>query len=140
VTPGQSDLAPTRDTPAVAKDFVGVQVALSPASATVGPLALVGVFQLPAEEIERIDVNPHRALVVALGSRDGTIVMAPFRNRVFFPDDVQAAGGLRRGYFTIELVDPKEPVPEGPYWASVSLGTQLSNVVGFGVASGPQAP
>jgi hypothetical protein len=44
------DLSLTRDTPAIAADFVGVKVALSPASAVRGPLALVGVFQLsPAQ-------------------------------------------------------------------------------------------
>jgi hypothetical protein len=39
--------------------------------------------------------------------------------------------------FTVELVDPEDPVPEGPNWATVSLGLRLSNVVGF---VGPQAP
>jgi hypothetical protein len=132
-----NDLAPTRDTPAVTPDFVGVRVAMSPESARQGPLSLVGVFQLLEEQVDAIDAYPHRALVIAIASRSGTIVASPFRPRVFFPDDVQHIGPLVRGYFTIELVDPGEVVPEGPNWASVSLGEHLSNVVSF---AGPPAP
>ena len=36
-----------------------------------------------------------------------------------------------RGYFRIELVDPDDVVPEGPFWLTISLGEHLSNVVGF---------
>ena len=132
-----NDLAPTRETPPVAPDFVGVKVALSPEATKRGPLAVVGVFQLPAEEADAIDEHPHRALVVALASREGTIVGGPLRERLFFPDDVHRAGSLVRGYFTIGLVDPGEVVPEGPYWVTVSMGVHLSNVVAF---HGPPAP
>ena len=126
-----NDLSPTRDTPTTAADFVGVKVALSPASAVRGPLALVGVFQLSAAQADAIDQYPHRALVVALASTNGTMVTTPFRQRVFFPDDVQRVASLVRGYFRIELVDPGEIVPAGPFWVTVSLGEHLSNVVGF---------
>ena len=132
-----NDLAPTRETPPVAPDFVGVKVALSPEATKRGPLAVVGVFQLPAEEADAIDEHPHRALVVALASTEGTIVGSPLRERLFFPDDVHRAGSLVRGYFTIGLVDPGEVVPEGPYWVTVSMGVHLSNVVAF---HGPPAP
>ena len=132
-----NDLSPTRDTPTTAADFVGVKVALSPASAVRGPLALVGVFQLSAAQADAIDQYPHRALVVALASTNGTMVTTPFRQRVFFPDDVQRVASLVRGYFRIELVDPGEIVPAGPFWVTVSLGEHLSNVVGI---AGPPVP
>ena len=126
-----NDLSPTRDTPAIAADFVGVKVALSPASAVRGPLALVGVFQLSAAQADAIDQYPHRALVVALASTAGTMVATPLRQRVFFPDDVQRVASHVRGYFRVDLVDPGEIVPAGPFWVTVSLGEHLSNVVGF---------
>jgi hypothetical protein len=106
-------------------------VALSPAAAVRGPLALVGVFQLSPAQADAIDQYPHRALVVALASTNGTMVTTPFRQRVFFPDDVQCVASLVRGYFRIDLVDPGEIVPAGPFWLTVSLGEHLSNVVGF---------
>ena len=126
-----NDLSPPRDTPAIAADFVGVKVALSPASAVHGPLALVGVFQLLAAQADAIDQHPHRALVVALASAAGTMVATPLRQHVFFPHDVRRASSLVRGYFRIDLVDPGEVVPEGQFWVTVSLGEHLSNVVGF---------
>ena len=126
-----NDLSPTRDTPAIAADFVGVKVALSPASAVRGPVALVGVFQLSAAQADAIDQYPHRALVVALASTAGTMVATPLRQRVFFPDDVKRVASHVRGYFRIELVDPDDVVPEGPFWLTISLGEHLSNVVGF---------
>ena len=126
-----NDLSPTRDTPAIAADFVGVKVALSPASAVRGPLMVVGVFQLSPAQADAIDQYPHRALVVALASTAGTMVTTPFRQRVFFPDDVQRVASHVRGYFRIDLVDPGDVVPEGPFWVTVSLGEHLSNVVGF---------
>jgi len=132
-----NDLSPTRDTPTTAADFVGVKVALSPASAVRGPLALVGVFQLSAAQADAIDQYPHRALVVALASTAGTMVATPLRQRVFFPDDVQRVASLVRGYFRVDLVDPGEIVPAGPFWVTVSLGEHLSNVVGF---AGPPVP
>jgi len=69
--------------------------------------------------------------VVALASTAGTMVTTPFRQRVFFPDDVQRVASHVRGYFRIDLVDPGDVVPEGPFWVTVSLGEHLSNVVGF---------
>ena len=126
-----NDLSPTRDTPAIAADFVGVRVALSPASAVRGPVALVGVFQLSAAQADAIDQYPHRALVVALASTAGTMVATPLRQRVFFPDDVQRVASHVRGYFRVDLVDPGEIVPAGPFWVTVSLGEHLSNGVGF---------
>jgi len=126
-----NDLSPTRDTPAIAADFVGVKVALSPASAVRGPLMVVGVCQLSPAQADAIDQYPHRALVVALASTAGTMVTTPFRQRVFFPDDVQRVASHVRGYFRIDLVDPGDVVPEGPFWVTVSLGEHLSNVVGF---------
>jgi hypothetical protein len=126
-----NDLSPTRDTPAIAADFVGVKVALSPASAVRGPMALVGVFQLSPAQADAIDQYPHRALVVALASTAGTMVTTPLRQRVFFPDDVQRVASQVRGYFRVDLVDPGEIVPAGPFWVTVSLGEHLSNVVGF---------
>jgi hypothetical protein len=125
------DLSPTRDTPTIAADFVGVKVALSPASAVRGPVALVGVFQFSAAQADAIDQCPHRALVVALASTNGTMVTTPFRQRIFFPDDVQRVASLVRGYFRIDLVNPGDVVPEGPFWLSASMGEHLSNVVAF---------
>jgi hypothetical protein len=125
-----NDLSLTRDTPAIAADFVGVRVALSPAAAVRGPLALVGVFQLSPAQADAIDQYP-RALVVALASTAGTMVTTPLRQRVFFPDDVQRVASQVRGYFRVDLVDPGEIVPAGPFWVTVSLGEHLSNVVGF---------
>jgi hypothetical protein len=139
-----NDLAPTRDTPSIAIDFVGVQVAISPGSTKRGPLTLLGVFQLPEAQADTIDVHPHRGLVVAFAFREGTVVRSPFRARLFFPDDVQRKGGIARGYFRVQLVEPGKPVPEGPCWITVSLGVHLSNVVGFGntrpFESPPNAP
>jgi hypothetical protein len=126
-----NDLSLTRDTPAIAADFVGVRVALSPAAAVRGPLALVGVFQLSPAQADAIDQYPHRALVVALASTAGTMVTTPLRQCVFFPDDVQRVASQVRGYFRVDLVDPGEIVPAGPFWVTVSLGEHLSNVVGF---------
>ena len=125
------DLSLTRDTPAIAADFVGVKVALSPASAVRGPLALVGVFQLSPAQADAIDQYPHRALVVTLASTAGTMVTTPLRQRVFFPDDVQRVASHVRGYFRVDLVDPGEIVPAGPFWLTVSLGEHLSNIVAF---------
>jgi hypothetical protein len=127
-----NDLQPTRDTPAITPDFVGVRVALSPARADKGPLALVGVFQLTVDEAAAIDAHPHRGLIVALASADGTIASAPFRERVFFFDDVHRHGRMVGGYFSVELLDPDALLPQQTFWISVSLGLHLSNVVGFG--------
>jgi hypothetical protein len=127
-----NDLLPARDTPTIGADFVGVRVAISPTRADKGPLTLVGIFQLPAAEADAIDVHPHRALIVVLASSTGTVAAAPFRERVFFIDDIRRTGRMVGGCFRVELVDPDDALPGEPHWISVSLGLHLSNVVGFG--------
>jgi hypothetical protein len=132
-----NDLAPTPETPVVEVNFMGVRVALSGEAASRGPVTLFGVFQIPQDQATAIDEHPHRGLVIAISSTHGTIAGGPFRGRVFFHDDVQHSGASIRGYFRVGLVDPGEVVPEGPHWATVSLGRHLSNVVAFG---GPPTP
>jgi len=108
-----------------------VKVALSPASRVRGPLMVVGVFQLSPAQADAIDQYPHRALVVALASTAGTMVTTPFRQRVFFPDDVPARGIPRPRLFPHRPGGPRRCRAEGPFWVTVSLGEHLSNVVGF---------
>ena len=131
------DLLQTSETPAIAPGFVGVRVTLSPATAQRGPLDLVGVFQLPTEQAEAIDENPHRALVVVLASAEGTALATPFRRRIFFPEDVRPNGPLLLGFFRVRLVDARHALPEGQHWVTASLGEHISNVVTF---TGPLAP
>jgi hypothetical protein len=130
------DLLPTPDTPAIAPDFVGVRIALSPAHAQRGPIALVGVFQLPKAAADAIDAWPHRALIVVATSSAGAMSIAPFRERVFFPDDLHRVGKMVRGYFSVEVAERDEALPQDHFWFSVSLGLHLSNVVSYGRSDG----
>jgi hypothetical protein len=121
------DLSPGADSPHVPPDFVGVAVVVSAPRAPQGPVDLIGVFQLPEAEADAIDGQPHRALAMVMTSADGSLVGTPYRDRVFFDEDVERAGGQVRGYFRMRLIGGEEAIAAGAHWVSVSLGARLSN-------------
>jgi hypothetical protein len=123
------DLAPAVDSPAVDARFRGVVVRTAERVAGDGEWYLRGVFQLHADELAAIDAHPHRALVLVATLGSSWYADSPLRDRIFFPDDLQAVGGLVRGYFSFELFSLFQARVPGHYWVSVSLGEYLSPVL-----------
>jgi hypothetical protein len=65
-----------------------------------------------------------RGLVVALVDEGGVETLMPFRDAVFYDDDESKSGGLRTGWFSIEL-----PSDRPACFVHAFLGLAASNVV-----------
>lgn len=118
---------PGPGTPQAEPDFLGVAIA-SPERVGIGDeWTLSGFFQLPAAELEKIDAQPHRALVLVAALRGSWYTDSPLRGKIFFPDDLHGAGGLMRGYFSFDLFSLFQERVAGAYTLSVSLGEHLSD-------------
>ena len=114
------------DLPEVATDFIGVTIQCPERVSVDGQWTLSGFFQLPMAELEAIDEQPHRALVVVATLGGSWYVDSPLRQKIFFPDDLHAAGDLVRGYFSFELFSLFRDRVPGAYRIMVSLGERLS--------------
>ena len=117
---------PISDLSEVAADFTGVAVQCPDRVPADGGFPLTGLFQLPKEELEAIDEQPHRALVVVATLGGNWYVDSPLRQKIFFPDDLHPAGNLVRGYFSFDLFSLFRDRVPGAYRLSVSLGEHLS--------------
>jgi hypothetical protein len=123
------DTKPGPGTPKAPAGLDGVIIAVAAPMTPRGPVDLSGVFQLKGDEVVAFDGQPHRGLTMVVTSAEGAILGTPFRERVFFEDDLERARDAVRGYFRLRIVPPDQPIPAGPLWISVSLGEHLSNVV-----------
>jgi hypothetical protein len=112
--------------PKVDEDFLGVVVSSPEQVSVVGEWKINGLFQMAGADLEAIDTQPHRALVVVCSLADGWYADSPLRSKIFFPDDLHAAGNLVRGYFSFELFSLLQDRVPGNYTLSVSLGEHLS--------------
>lgn len=107
--------------------FQGVAIVTPPQVVRDGEWWLEGAFQLPADELAAIDEQPHRALVVVAQLGGAWYADSPLRGKIFFPDDLHAAGKNLRGWFRIELFSLFGDRVPGKYTLSVSLGEHLSD-------------
>ena len=113
--------------PEVSADFQGVAIASPERVSVDGEWTLTGLFQLPKDELDAIDEQPHRALVLVAFLGGSWYSDSPLRQKIFFPDDLHTAGNLVRGYFSFELFSLFQDRVPGSYHLSVSLGEHLSN-------------
>jgi hypothetical protein len=118
---------PDPSAPQVDAEFLGVAIAGEERVPVDGEWMLRGLFQLPPAELEVIDEQPHRALVLVAVMQGGWYTDSPLRQKIFFADDLHAAGPVTRGYFAFDLFSLFEDRVPGTYTLSVSLGEHLSN-------------
>ena len=107
----------------------GVFFVAPPQVARDGEWWIEGAFQLPADELAAIDEQPHRALVLVAQLGGAWYADTPLRSRIFFADDLHAAGKNLRGWFRLELFSLFGDRVPGRYVLSVSLGEHLSDSI-----------
>ena len=120
---------PDPNAPEIAADFVGVTIACPERVALDGEWKLTGLFQLPKTELEAIDEQPHRALVLVTTLGGSWYADSPLRQKIFFPDDLHSFGDLVRGYFSFELFSLFDDRVPGVYDLRVALGEHISDTV-----------
>ncbi len=118
---------PDASAPQAEPDFLGVAIAGEERVPSAGEWLLRGLFQVPEAELDVVDEQPHRALVLVVVMQGGWYVDAPLRQKIFFPDDLHPTGPVTRGYFAFDLFSLFEDRVPGAYTLSVSLGEHLSN-------------
>lgn len=92
------------------------------------PLMLSGVFAVTEAEHRIRSGTPHRDLVLSVHREPFYTCTHPFRDSLVFADDVVAVGGLRIGWFRLDVWSCCELRMEGRYYLRVSLGTMISPV------------
>lgn len=112
--------------PELDEQFAGVAITAPQQVARDAEWWLEGAFQLPADQLAAIDDQPHRALVLVAQLAGTWYADSPLRGKIFFPDDLHAAGQNLRGWFRFELFSLFGDRVPGLYTLSVSLGEHLS--------------
>jgi hypothetical protein len=92
------------------------------------PLVVSGAFAVSEAEYLQRKGTPHRDLVLSVHREPFYACLHPFRDCLVFADDVLAAGGMRIGWFRLDVWSCCGFRLEGHYYVRVSLGALVSPV------------